>query len=474
MNGPSDADAYSYAKFLVDIFPEDAIDILCERGSRDIIKLVEQQVDRSCIKLGGGSLGGVPVSRNQIKGMVQDCRWDELNALRESLSQSATTTPRDHRRAGQGPPTPSSTASGSPHLRRNPSSEWIVVHGMEGEFRLTARSSGSEEYLIGRDKLERFQGLILKRARPPKKVALGGQMIDVAEYVCLTWNRPGDGATDYKPFWVVPQGLIRLADVLLGYRKEHAWSRQDKGSSLSIPLLLFPFFLGGLISTATNQKLVAASSPLSLEPQAYIPPPAPTPPQLKPYLASTSKSIHSIHDSPSQGFAKAPSHKDVATGSRIPLRTAERTATMNSGPPSVFHLAQSTQPSITKEREPSRPGSASSTRTTKSSQQDTVPVRLLLHGTGKQRALSLDLTMNGDKIIPFLEPHFYKLSGGQELDRSIHEITIIPLKENTSASLGFALNEDPFDYIWGDMVEFMRENRARTATTGPQFQLDIG
>jgi hypothetical protein len=61
---PSDWDAYSYAKFLVDIFPDDAIEILCERGLYDVIKLVKQRVDRACIRLGGGS-------RNRNKAMVE-------------------------------------------------------------------------------------------------------------------------------------------------------------------------------------------------------------------------------------------------------------------------------------------------------------------------------------------------------------------------------------------------------------------
>jgi hypothetical protein len=221
MSAPSDADAYSHAKFLVDIYPEDAIEILCEPG---ILELVEQQVNRNCIKLGGSS-------RNKIKGMVEERLWDELKALKGSPTQSATTTPRDYRhtRTGQRPPTPSSTASGSPQSQRIPSHEWIVIYGKEEPVRLTARPSGSEEYLIGEDKLERFQGLVVNWTRSPKKITVGGQLIDVAKNVYFTWNRPGDTRTYYKQFWVVRPELIRHADVLLGYRRQPSGDGQDKG-----------------------------------------------------------------------------------------------------------------------------------------------------------------------------------------------------------------------------------------------------
>lgn len=222
MSAPSDPDAYSYAKFLVDIYPEDAVEILCKRGSCDIIELVQQQVDRNCIRLGGGS-------RNKIKGLVEDRRWEELKILRESPTQSAATTPRHHRRSGQGPPTPSSTASGSPQSQRNPSYDWIIVRGMEEQVWFTASPSGSEEYLIGDDKLERFQGLMLNWTTPPKKITLGGKMIDVSDNVHLTWNRSGDKATYYNQFWVVRSDLIRHTDVLLGSRRLPSRDGQDKG-----------------------------------------------------------------------------------------------------------------------------------------------------------------------------------------------------------------------------------------------------
>jgi len=199
------------------------------------------------------------------------------------------------------------------------------------------------------------------------------------------------------------------------------------------------------------------SSPLSLGP-ANVPPPAPTPPQLGPYQASSATSIHSVHDSPTQ------------MTSRLPLRTTVRTATMNSGPPS-FNNPPATQPAASiMERESSRPGSASSTRTTRSSKLDTVVVQLSFEGTGN-RLLPLDLTKNGDEIIPYLEPHIFKLSGGKQLDRSIHEIKITPLKETESEAPSSSLAEEVFEYIWDGMVEFMRGNRS---SKKPEFRLDIG
>jgi hypothetical protein len=91
LSPPSDPDAYSYAKFLVDIFPDDAIEILCKRGSYDIIELVMQQVNRNCIRLGGGS-------RNKVLGMVEDRRWEDLKYLRGSPTLSAKEIDNSSRR----------------------------------------------------------------------------------------------------------------------------------------------------------------------------------------------------------------------------------------------------------------------------------------------------------------------------------------------------------------------------------------
>jgi hypothetical protein len=100
---------------------------------------------------------------------------------------------------------------------------------------------------------------------------------------------------------------------------------------------------------------------------------------------------------------------------------------------------------------------------------ETVVVQLSFEGTGR-RLLPLDLTKNADQVIPYLEPHILKMSGKQ-LDRSIHEIEIIPLKEDgpepESSSLG------DLDYCWGAMVEFMRENRASGASKKAEFRFAI-
>ena len=204
-----------------------------------------------------------------------------------------------------------------------------------------------------------------------------------------------------------------------------------------------------------------------------VPPKVPMAPHLlEPFEESTSTSIHSVHGSSNHGFRQGPSHNDVAAPSRLPLRKAGKTATMNSGPPSVLHNPQPSQSSIVMERESSRPGSASSTRTTKSSKQDNALVRLSFEGQGK-KVLLLDLTMHGDKMIPYLEPHISKLSGKQ-LDRSMHEMKITPLRESNMEPQFCPLAEDGFEYIWGAMVEFMWQNRAGPASKGPEFLLDIG
>jgi hypothetical protein len=224
MSQLSESDAYSYAKFLVDFYPDDAIEILCREGSCDIIELVVQQVNRNCIKLGGGST-------NKIKGLVEERQWDELKTLRGSPTHSASATPRQHHRGEQGPPTPSSMASGSPQALRNLSHDCISVlqSGTDGSLQFTASPSGSEEYLIGEDKLERFHSVSPEWATPTKKITLGGQIVDVSQHVNLTWARPRDHTTEYNKFWVVRPELVRHADVLLGYSKHLSRGRQNKG-----------------------------------------------------------------------------------------------------------------------------------------------------------------------------------------------------------------------------------------------------
>lgn len=214
------------------------------------------------------------------------------------------------------------------------------------------------------------------------------------------------------------------------------------------------------------------ASPLVLD-HPGVPPEVPMAPQLlRPFEESTSTSIHSVHDNSNHGFRQGPSHNDVAAPSRLPLRKAGKTATMNSGPPSVPHNPQQSHYSTIMERESSRPGSASSNRTTKSSKQDNALVQLSFEGKGK-RLLVLDLTMHGDKMIPYLEPQIVKLSGKQ-LDRSMHEMKVTPLRESNMEPLDSPLAEDGFEYIWGAMVEFMGQNRAGPASKGPEFLLDIG
>ena len=223
MSAPSDTVAYNYAKFLVDIYPEDAIDILWKSGSRDVIASIAQQVDCICIKLAGSRAerGLAGISQHKIKSMVLDSQWDDLKALRGSPTTSATTTPRHYRHTSERPPTPSSSTSGSPQTQRHQNYEWIIICGAEEKHNFTASPSGSEEYLIREDKLERLQlqkGTI-SWATPPKRITLGGKMIDVSKHVHLTWYRAGDTATDYKQFWVVGSDSIRHTDVLLGSKQ---------------------------------------------------------------------------------------------------------------------------------------------------------------------------------------------------------------------------------------------------------------
>lgn len=142
---------------------------------------------------------------------------------------------------------------------------------------------------------------------------------------------------------------------------------------------------------------------------------------------------------------------------------------MNSGPLPLNNPPPTQRTASIMERESPRPGSASSAGTTKSSKSDIVVVQLSFEGIGNRR-LTIDLTKNGDEIIPYLEPHIRKISSGKELDRSIHEIMIIPLVETVSEPPSSSLGEDEFEYIWESMVQFMRDHRSNKS---PEFRLDI-
>src|SRR3954462_8503660 len=110
-------------------------------------------------------------------------------------------------------------------------------------------------------------------------------------------------------------------------------------------------------------------SPLSLEPR--IPPAAPTPRQNHGlHERSSSTAIYSIQDSPTYGKGRASSRHDMAVSSHHPLRPPGKTATMNSGPPSQPHDSHSSHSSSIIDEPLSRPHSASSTRTSKSSKLD--------------------------------------------------------------------------------------------------------
>lgn len=208
---------FSYATFLVDFFPEQAKDLLCTKGTCEIRKLLEHAVDNACIKVGS--------SRNEIKGMVENREWDKLKARMQNENAYHLTN--------IAPPTPSistaSTSQHSPPLSRN---TYISILHEEGSSQLTAKPSGSEEFFIGEDKLIRLKGFVSKYDINMKKI-LGGQQINVAQYVELTWNYRSAAETEHNKFWIIPQGVIRDADVLLGESKKDSIRRiQDKGLSL--------------------------------------------------------------------------------------------------------------------------------------------------------------------------------------------------------------------------------------------------
>jgi hypothetical protein len=235
---PSEEDAYSNAKFLVDIFPEEAIDLLCERSLSGLLRMVEARVDRSCIKLRG--------AKYEIKGLVQKRQFDHLLDLKSdseahnyiSPTEPVARNPNVRRRleyhtGGQTPPpsSPSSMASALQRSQRIPNQDRILVYHDRQDFSLIASYSGSEAYLIGEDKLDRFRGLKPIWETLPWTVTIGGQRIEVAQHVGLTWIREEDSGTGtlYDLFGVVPAGVIRQADVLLGFTRRKSREEKDKG-----------------------------------------------------------------------------------------------------------------------------------------------------------------------------------------------------------------------------------------------------
>jgi hypothetical protein len=100
-----------------------------------------------------------------------------------------------------------------------------------------------------------------------------------------------------------------------------------------------------------------------------------------------------------------------------------------------------------------------------------VTVYFSFQGQGK-RVVRLDLTKHEDEILPSLEPHIRKITRGeQELDRSIHEMVVTPLKCNDSEPLTSALSDD--DFVWEAIEDFIRGNRLPGQSRKPEFLLDI-
>ena len=201
------------------------------------------------------------------------------------------------------------------------------------------------------------------------------------------------------------------------------------------------------MATTNNETLAAMSSPLLLQPQAS------RPPQLDLYQTQVVSSIHSGQDSPIHGFRQI-SHKDMERASRLPLRKYGTIASTNSKPPSIFRNPSPLQPLSIIEHNISRPTSGLSIRTVQSSKPsrlDIVLVQLSFEGKGN-RIMPLDLTKCGDEILPYLDSQVLKISHSQ-LDRSVHEITITPLKENGSQPLSASLSEGEFDYSWDVIVD---------------------
>ncbi|KAH7356407.1 hypothetical protein BKA65DRAFT_207065 [Rhexocercosporidium sp. MPI-PUGE-AT-0058] len=446
MTAPTEAAiAYSYATFLVKLFPEDAIEILCQGSSGENTTLVEKRVDFNCSKFRG-------YSKNKIKGMAENHEWDDLRALMPSSPQ-VSMTPRAYNRAdtGQAPPTPSSTASGSPQSHRQRSPDWITIYPLTSEpCRLTAISSGSEEYMIGEDKLERLPGVTVEWIDHRQQIEVGGNWISVAQRVPLTWNRLGDGGTKYSYFWVVSPEYIRHADVLLGYKGPNPRDLRDKG---------------------------VVRSPLALDPQDTwnTKPPAPTaPPAVHPelYQRQSSTAMYSTGHSPHHSFGRAPTQSSSRTTVHHAPETSVRTDPSVSGSRPFHNTFSSMPPPSSMDRPPSRPQSAASSKTTKSCGMEAVLIQLSFEGKGK-RLVFLDLAKTGDEFIPWLEPHVRKMPGGKRFDRNNYELKVTPFHKGEEDATSTPLSESSLDHCWESVIDFMRENRADGGSKKPEFCFDV-
>jgi len=219
-------DVDSFAKFLVEVFPEFAIELL---GNADICNRAafNHRVERACHALGPDHF--------HIKDLITKWSFDELKERKirayghGPLGIPPPMTPMVGGHVGyQGhrailPSTPSSIVSG------RITNDWIIViHGTE-EYKLTSRYSGSDKFLIGVDKIQRFPGLNSNWSKASEKCVLGGQQIEVCRYVELTWTRLEARMTDWNTFWVVPSGYIKDADVLLGLKSSQSRGDRNEG-----------------------------------------------------------------------------------------------------------------------------------------------------------------------------------------------------------------------------------------------------
>lgn len=191
MTGASEEDAYSYARFLVQMFPSVAIDILCDQK---ICKLdeVERHVELACTKIG---------KKYTIKGLIQERKFDELRNLADvyhghisATSPAATPVmrgPLDYQPGGPAMPSPPiSLGSGPRSVHRNTAPEQITVLYDGEPFPLIVRPSGTDDCFIGEDKLDRFRDLSQNWTSPAANVQLGGRLIGVSKSVNLTYCLP--------------------------------------------------------------------------------------------------------------------------------------------------------------------------------------------------------------------------------------------------------------------------------------------
>ncbi|KAL2073855.1 hypothetical protein VTL71DRAFT_11181 [Oculimacula yallundae] len=456
--------ASSNAMFLVQVFPTTAAMLLCERTSgEEVAALVEKRADYHCDTFVG-------YSKTQIKAMVERQEWDNLKALLHSCRMQTTPLAYNSMHTGlllPSSPPPSSNASGpAARLHRQQTVDRIIIIHSGGESPLSASSSGSTEYLIGSDKLERFLGVVREPISIPFKIECGGNRIEVNERIRLTWNRQGDNITESSYFNIVRPEYIQFVDVLLGHGMQKAWDARYEELQLlyCIVLSLRLSFSDCISDPARSPYHLALDQRENWNqlPRAPTAPPAVQPEYSQPY---SSDSIHTGQGLRFNNGRQQPQSDSGQTVHYAPQTTVGASSSTTGS--RAYHDASSIHPRSSANDSPSSQPSVPSSHTTRASR---IVIQLSFQGKGK-RNVPLDLSKTGDQVVPWLEPLVLKMTGGIALDINIHELEVTPLHGSIQEPEVISLCD--LDYCWDTIKDFVERNRAGETNKGAEFRFHI-